>query len=135
MFTALAGNEIALALGSIPSSQGVYKGGKVRYLAVATPKRMPQLPDVPTVAEAGGPKDFAQSSFVVLAAPRGIPAGVRSKIAADVAKVMQDADIKARMDTFAFEYVNWSPEEIARQAGAKGQMYKKLIERKNITLD
>lgn len=135
MFTALAGNEIAWALGSIPSSQGVYKGGKVRYLAAATPKRIPQLPDVPTVAEAGGPKDFAQSSFVVLAAPRGIPAGVRSKIAADVAKVMQDADIKARMDTFAFEYVNWSPEEIARQAGAKGQMYKKLIERKNITLD
>ena len=135
MFTALAGNEIAWALGSIPSSQGVYKGGKVRYLAVATPKRIPRLPDVPTVAEAGGPKDFAQSSFVVLAAPRGIPAGARSKIAADVAKVMQDADIKARMDTFAFEYVNWSPEEIARQAGAKGQMYKKLIERKNITLD
>ena len=135
MFTALAGGDIAWALGSIPSSQGVYKGGKVRYLGVATPKRIPQLPDVPTVAEAGGPKDFAQSSFVVLAAPKGIAPALRAKIAQDVAQVMQDPDIKTRMDTFAFEYVNWSPEEIVKQARAKGQMYQKLIERKNITLD
>ncbi len=135
MFTALAGNEIAWALGSIPSSQGVYKAGKVRYLGVATPKRIPQMPDLPTVAEAGGPKDFAQSSFVVLAAPHGIAPAVRSKIAADVAKVMLDVDIKSRMDTFAFEYINWSPDEIVKQARAKGQMYQKLIERKNITLE
>ncbi len=135
MFTALAGNEIAWALGTIPSSQGVYKANKVRYLGVATPKRIPQMPDLPTVAEAGGPKDFAQSSFVVLATPHGIAPAVRSKIAQDVAKVMQDADIKARMDTFAFEYLNWSPDEIVKQARGKGQMYQKLIERKNITLD
>ena len=135
MFTALAGNDIAWSLGSIPSSQGVYKAGKVRYLGVAAPKRIPQLPDVPTVAEAGGPKDFVQSSFVVLAAPKGVPAAVRSKIAQDMAKVMQDPDIKARMDTFAFEPISWSPDEIVKQARAKGQMYEKLIQRKNITLE
>ena len=135
MFTALAGGDIAWALGSIPSSQGVYKANKVRYLGVATPKRIPQMPDVPTVAEAGGPKDFAQSSFVVLAAPKGTPAALRAKIAQDVAKVMQDPDIKARMDTFAFEYINWSPDDIVKQARTKGEMYDRLIKRKNITLD
>jgi tripartite-type tricarboxylate transporter receptor subunit TctC len=135
MFTALGGGEIQWALGSIPSSQGVYKANKVRYLGVATAKRIPQLPDVPTVAEAGGPKDFAQSSFVVLAAPKGIAPALRAKIAQDVAKVMQDPDIKARMDTFAFEYVNWSPEDIVKQARTKGEMYDRLIKRKNITLD
>ena len=135
MFTALAGGEIAWALGTIPSSQGVYKANKVRYLGVATPKRIPQMPDLPTVAEAGGPKDFVQSSFVVLAAPHGIAPAVRTRIAADVAKVMQDPDIKTRMDTFAFEYVNWSPDEIVKQAGAKGAMYQKLIARKNISLE
>ncbi len=135
MFVALAGGEIAWALGSIPSSQGVYKANKVRYLGVATPKRIPQLPDVPTVAEAGGPKDFAQSSFVVLAAPKGLPPALRTKIAQDLTKVMQDPDIKARMDTFAFEYINWSPGEIVKQARTKGQMYERLIKRKNISLD
>ena len=135
MFTALAGGEIAWALGTIPSSQGVYKAGKVRYLGVATPRRIPQLPELPTVAEAGGPKDFAQSSFVVLTAPKGIAPAVRARIEQDVARVMQDADIQARMDTFAFESVRWSPDEIARQAHAKGQLYGRLIQRKNIVLE
>lgn len=135
LFTALAGHEIAWSFGSIPSSQGVFKAGKVRYIAVATPKRIPQMPDLPTVAEAGGPKDFAQSSFVVLTAPKGVPAPIRQKIHQDMAKVMQEPDIKARMDTFAFEYINWTPEEILKQARAKARMYDTLITRKNISLE
>ena len=135
MFTALAGKEIAWSFGSIPSSQGVFKANKVRYIAVATPKRIPQLPDVPTVAEAGGPKDFAQSSFVVLTAPKGVPAPIRAKIHQDMAKVMQEPDIRARMETFAFEYINWSPEEILKQAQATSRMYDTLIQRKNISLE
>ncbi|MGB3068958.1 MAG: tripartite tricarboxylate transporter substrate binding protein [Ottowia sp.] len=135
MFTALAGNEIAWAFGSIPSSLGVYQSKKVRYLAVATPKRIPQMPEVPTVAEAGGPKEFTQSSFVILAAPKGIVPAVQQKIEQDVAKVLQDADIRERMETFAFEPINWSPREIRRQALEKGKLYEQLIKRKNISLE
>ena len=102
---------------------------------MATPRRIPQLPELPTVAEAGGPKDFAQSSFVVLTAPKGIAPAVRARIEQDVARVMQDADIKARMDTFAFEPIRWSSEEIVQQANTKGQMYGRLIQRKNIVLE
>lgn len=135
MFTALAGNEIAWAFGSIPSSLGVYQSKKVRYLAVATPRRIPQMPDVPTVAEAGGPKGFTQSSFVVLASPKGMAPALQQKIEQDVAKVMQDADIRERMDTFAFEPIHWSPGEIRRQALEKGKLYEQLIKRKNISLE
>ncbi|MEZ5642222.1 MAG: tripartite tricarboxylate transporter substrate binding protein [Burkholderiaceae bacterium] len=135
MFTALATGEIAWSLGSIPSSNAMYKAGKVRYLAVAGPRRIPQMADVPTSAEAGGPRDFVQSSFVVLAAPKGAPAAVRQKIAQDMAKVMQDPELKTRMETFAFERIDWSPEEIVKQARAKGQMYDTLIQRKHITLE
>ncbi len=52
MFTSLATGEIAWSLGSIPSSNAVHKAGKVRYLAVAGPKRIPQMAVVPTSAEA-----------------------------------------------------------------------------------
>ena len=135
LFTALAGKEIAWSFGSIPSSQGVFQAGKVRYIAVATPQRIPQMPDVPTVAEAGGPKDFAQSSFVVLVAPKGLPAALQKRIEADVATVMKHPDIRARMATFAFEPIHWSPSEILSQARTKGDMYRKLIERKQISLE
>ncbi|MDO5623848.1 MAG: tripartite tricarboxylate transporter substrate binding protein [Pseudomonadota bacterium] len=135
LFTALASGEVAWSLGSIPSSQAMYKAGKIRYLAVAGPRRITQMPEVPTVDEAGGPGDLVQSSFVVLVAPKGMVPTVREKIAADVAQVLQAPDVKARMDTFAFEPITWSPDEVLAQARAKGQMYETLIKRKNISLD
>lgn len=55
---------------SQPSSQGIYKSGKTRYLAVAAPKRIEQMPDVPTVAEAGDPAELDVNSFVSLLSPR-----------------------------------------------------------------
>ena len=62
-----------MSFGSIPSSQGAFKAGKLRYIAVAAPKRIPQMPEVPTVTEAGGPPGLEVNSFVVLVAPRGLP--------------------------------------------------------------
>jgi tripartite-type tricarboxylate transporter receptor subunit TctC len=70
------------------------KAGKLRYIAIAAAKHVPQLPDVPTVAEAGGPAGFELNSFVVLVAPKGIPAAVRAKINADVAKAIAEPDVK-----------------------------------------
>ena len=133
--TDLMGGQIDFMFADAPTALPQVQAGKLRALAVSGTKRLDAVPQLPTVAEAGGPKDFAQSSFVVLAAPKGIAPALRAKIAQDVAKVMQDPDIKTRMDTFAFEYINWAPDEIVKQARGKGQMYDRLIKRKNITLD
>jgi tripartite-type tricarboxylate transporter receptor subunit TctC len=126
--------DVAWSFGSIPSSQGPYKAGKIRYLAVAAPKRIAQLPEVPTMAEAGGPA-LDVNSFVVLVAPRGLPAAVRDKIHADVAKAVAEPDVQARFNTFAFETLRWSPEEIGRQAAIKSKVYGELTQRKNISLE
>jgi tripartite-type tricarboxylate transporter receptor subunit TctC len=135
LFTSVGSGDVNWSFGSIPSSQGPYKAGKLRYLAIAAAKRVPQLPDVPTVAEAGGPAGFEVNSFVVLVAPKGIPAAVREKINADVAKAVADPEVKARFDTFAFEPITWSPDEIGRQAQAKSKVYEQLVKRKSISLE
>ncbi len=135
LFMSVGSNDVAWSFGSIPSSQGAFKAGKLRYIAVAAPKRIPQMPDVPTVAEAGGPAGLDVNSFVVLTAPRGLPAAVRDKINADVQNALAEADVKARFDTFAFENIAWSPAEIERQAGVKATIYSELVRRKNISLD
>ncbi len=134
LYTTVATGELSWAFASIPSSQGPYKAGKLKYIAVAAAKRIPQLPDVPTVVESGGPA-MEVNSFVVLTAPRGVPAAVRAKVNADVAKVVKDPEIAARFDTFAFEPLAWSPEEIVAQAEAKSRVYEALIKRANIALD
>lgn len=135
LYTSVAGGDIQWAFASIPSSAGVFKAGKIRYIAIAAPKRVPQMPQVPTVAEAGGPKGLDVNSFVVLVAPKGLPADLSARINADVQKVLADPEIKARYNTFAFEALNWSPDEIRRQADIKSKTYGKLVARKNISLE
>ena len=135
LFMSVGGGDVNWSFASIPSSQGPYKAGKLRYIAIAAPKRVPQLPDVPTVGEAGGPAGLEVNSFVVLVSPRGINPALRAKINADVARAIAEPDVKARFDTFAFETIAWSPEEIVRNAEAKGKVYEQLVKLKNISLE
>jgi tripartite-type tricarboxylate transporter receptor subunit TctC len=135
LYTSVAAGDIQWAFASIPSSAGVFKAGKIRYLAIAAPKRVPQMPNVPTVAEAGGPKGLEVNSFVVLVAPKGLPADISARINADVKKVLADPEIKERYNTFAFEALHWSPEEIRKQADVKSLTYGKLVSRKSISLE
>lgn len=135
LFPAVGSGDVAWSLGTLPSSSGAYKAGKLRYIAVASTKRLPQLPEVPTAQEAGAPAGFDVNAFVVLVAPKGLPAPVRAKINADMARVLADPEIKARFDTFAFEPISWSPEEIARAAEAKSRVYEGLVRKANISLE
>ena len=135
LYTSVGNGDIQWAFASIPSSAGVFKAGKIRYIAIAAPKRAAQMPDVPTVGEAGGPQGLDVNSFVVLVSPKGLPADVSARINADVQKVLADPEIKTRFNTFAFEALNWSPEEIRKQADIKSRTYGKLVARKNITLE
>ena len=135
LYSNVGTGEVPWAFASIPSSQGIYKAGKLKYIAVATLKRVPQMPDVPTIGESGGPAGLEVNSFVSLVAPKGVPAAVKAKINADVAKVIADPEIRARFDTFAFEPLAWSPEEIERQAEIKSKTYGELVRRGNISLE
>ena len=135
LFSSVATNDVQWSFGSIPSSQGMYKAGKIRYLAVAAPKRIAQMPEVPTMAEAGGPPGLEVNSFVTLLAPKGIPQALAAKIHADVLKAEAEPDVRERFSTFAFEPLTWSPAEIRRNADAKYKTYEQLVRRKNISLE
>jgi tripartite-type tricarboxylate transporter receptor subunit TctC len=93
------------------------------------------MQDVPTMGEAGGPAGFEVNSFVSLLSPKGLASDVKAKIHGDVLKVLADPDVKARFNTFAFEPITWSPEEIRKNAEAKSKIYEQLVKRKNISLD
>jgi tripartite-type tricarboxylate transporter receptor subunit TctC len=135
LFTSVATGDVQWSFGSIPSSQGMFKAGKIRYIAVAAPRRIPQMPDVPTVAEAGGPANLDVNSFVSLLSPKGVAPDLAAKINADVQKVLADPEVKARFNTFAFETLTWSPDEIRKNAEVKFKTYQQLVQRKNISLE
>jgi len=135
LYTNLSTGDLDWAYGTLPSTQSVYQTGKIRYIAIAARERHPQQPDVPTVAEAGGPNDVYVNSFVSLVAPKGLPADIAARINASVAKAVADPDIQARYKTFAFETLNWSPEDIRTQAQVKYDQYGELVTKAGISLE
>ena len=135
LYTSVANGDPAWSFASIPSSQGIYKSGKIRYLAVAAPQRIAQVPDVPTVAESGGPAELIVNSFVSLLAPKGVDATLRDKIHADVVAVLQDPQVREKFATFAFQPITWEVPEMEKFARTKADQYKLLIQKANISLD
>ncbi len=135
LFMSVGAGEVAWSLGTLPSSSGAFKAGKLRYIAVAAPKRLPQQPDVPTGVEAGAPKEFDVNAFVLLVSPKGLAPAIRAKVAVDVAKVLGEADVRERFNTFAFEPISWTADEIARNTEAKFKTYEALVKKANISLE
>ena len=81
-----------------PANTGaeLIQAGKVRALAVATAKRIPMMPDTPTLAEAGLP-DFSYDSWFGLLAPAGVPPAIIDKINRDTIVILQQPELQERL--------------------------------------
>jgi tripartite-type tricarboxylate transporter receptor subunit TctC len=89
-------NEVQVATPSLPAALSQVQAGKLRALAVMSPKRLSALPGVPTVAELGFPKATVQG-WVGLHAPAGTPPAVLSAIEAAIAKALQNPELRERL--------------------------------------
>jgi tripartite-type tricarboxylate transporter receptor subunit TctC len=96
---------------------GQSKAGKVKMLAVSTPKRSPYLPDVPTLKESG--IDVEADAWMGLIAPGGTPPAVVAKINKAVVEALQDPAIRAKLATQLMEPVGNSPEEFRARINAE----------------
>ncbi|GAB3762449.1 tripartite tricarboxylate transporter substrate binding protein [Ramlibacter monticola] len=103
LYTGVANGELTYALGSSATSGPLYRAGKLKYLAIAAPNRLPAFKDVPTVAEAGGPKNFEVSGWTAIAAPKGLPKEVAEKIQRDIARALAEPDVKEKFLSFGYE--------------------------------
>lgn len=135
LYSNVATGEVSWAFATLPSSRGVFQTGKLRYLAVAAARRVPQMPDVPTVAESGGPKELDFTGFVALVAPKGVPEATAARIHADVDAALGLPQVQEQYRTFAFERIAWSPTEIRQEVESRSRLYERLIQRGNIRLD
>lgn len=94
--TALVADEVQVSFGAMSAFDGLVKQGRLRPLAVTTATRFPRLPDVPTVSEAGVP-GFDVDIWYGLVAPAKTPAAIVKKLSEDLAQVMADPDLQAKL--------------------------------------
>jgi len=129
----LAG-QVNAQFDNLPSSMPFIQAGKLRALAVAAPKRVEGLPDVPTFAEAGM-KDMNNMAWYGLVAPANTPAAIVTRVHDAAVKALQDPAVKRRLaDSGAYTDGNTSA-QYAAQIKRELDLRKKIAVDQNITLE
>jgi tripartite-type tricarboxylate transporter receptor subunit TctC len=113
---------------------GHIKAGKLKALAITSEKRSPQLPQVPTLVEAGVP-GVDVYSWQAVAGPKGLPADVKKKLNESIVAALNDPETRKRMEDLGFEIVANTPEQMAAFQAKELERWKQVIEVGKITLE
>ncbi len=135
LYTGVANGELDFALGSLATAGPMQRSGKVRFIAVTAPKRHPAFPDVPTVAESGGPAGYEVTGWTTLAAPKGLPKAVADKIQKDIEAALAEPDIKERYATFGYEPFPTTRDLFNAFIASESAKYADVVKRAKVSLD
>jgi len=129
----LLGGRMQMMFALSPVAMPHVKAGKLRGIAVSGSKRLPELPNVPTVAETV--PGYEATTWYGLMVPRGTPKPVIDKLNGEFNKVLAMQDIIARMTAAGFQAGGGSPEEFTRYMKAEVAKWSKVIKAANIPVD
>ena len=135
MYVGIANGDVGWAFTTLGSALPLIQAGRLKLIAVAAPQRTRVQPNVPTLAEAGGPSGMQVGSWLAVLAPRGTPTEVVRRINADVNRALADPDVVAQMQTFGFEAAPGTPEQFADEIRADAKKYAELVRRTGATAD
>jgi len=135
LYTGVANGELNFALGTLATAGPLQRSGKIKFIAVTAPKRHPAFPDVPTVAESGGPAGYEVTGWTTLAAPKGLPKAVADKIQKDIEAALSEPDIKERYATFGYETFPVTREQFNAFIAAESVKYADVVKRSKASLD
>lgn len=132
--TAVVAGQVEILFGSLPAVLPLAKGGRVRAIAVGTPKRSSSLPDVPTVAESGFP-GFDASLWLAVMTPAGVPAPILSRLRSEVLTIVGNKENAAALDKAGAEALTSTPEELMAMIRDGVEKYAKVIKEAGIKVD
>jgi tripartite-type tricarboxylate transporter receptor subunit TctC len=131
---ALMGGQVSSVIDVMSSLTEQHKAGKLRVLAVSSPQRAPQLPDVPTFAEQGFPA-ISGMGFNGLYAPAGTPAAAVQAWNHALAKALAFADVRERLGAMGFMPVGASADELAQRGAAAARRWEPVIKASGFVAD
>lgn len=120
--------QVQLMFDTLLTSTPFVKSGKLKMLGVTTAQRLPQYPDVPTVAEALQLKDFEASSWYALYAPAGTPADIVKRLSAEVDAALKQPAVAKRLTDLGAVPVGGPPEKLAVFQRVEQEKWGKVIQ-------
>ena len=132
--TALLTGQTMIGFQEFRSLEPQLKAGKVKALAIMSAKRSVELPDVPTIGEAGIPEAAAQP-FTGIVAPKATPAAVVKKLETEINAVLRDPDVQARWKSLGLFAVDSTSETFTKMIDVEIKRWTEVAKAANIKLD
>ncbi len=130
----LLGGNTQMMFAGISTVIQYIRTGKLVALAIASPNRSPQLPDVPTVAESGLP-GFDVTSWYGIVTRSGTPPAIIRKIQRDMAEALQQDDVRAKLAALGLEPVGSTPEAFDAMIKAETKKWGDIVRKANIKVE
>lgn len=126
--------QVQMNLDNLPSSLPFIQTKKLIPIVVLSKQRIASMPDVPTFAEVGYP-DVNRTAFYGIIGPKGMSPELVDKINKATLKVLQNPDVKKRIEATGSFVVGGSPEEFKKQLATELDVYKSVVKKQNLSLD
>ena len=133
--TDIIGGQITYTVETVAATLGHVKAGRLKAYGVSFSRRASAMPDVPTIEEAGGLKGYDIGAWIGYTAPAGTPREAVARLAAEMQKIAQGADIKERYLTLGLDPISSSPEEMATFMRQQQERYGAIIKAQGIKID
>jgi tripartite-type tricarboxylate transporter receptor subunit TctC len=130
----LMGGHVDAFFNEFATSMELHKAGKARILAVTTPMRVPELPDVPTLQEVGL-TGFVSDTWNAISAPPKTPAPIVAKLNAAINEVLKAPEMQAHLSLMHLQAVGGTPQQMAEIVKADTQRWGDVIRAANVTLE
>jgi tripartite-type tricarboxylate transporter receptor subunit TctC len=131
---AILANEVNFVFSTMPPAVSNAKAGKLRALAVTTPRRVPAAPDVPTMGEAGIP-NFDVVLYTGILGPKGMDPAIVRKLNAEFAKALQSDEIKKVYENLGADPLSVTPEAFGDMLGREIAKYAPVVKASGAKVD
>ncbi len=128
------GGQVPVMFDALTAVMSHIQSGKLKALAIAAPKRIPALPDVPTFAELGYPQ-FDLSTWHGIWAPKDTPKEIVNKLSSELARITHEPDVTKRIETLGGQPVGNTPEEFDAFARSEYKKWGDMIKRFNVVIE
>jgi tripartite-type tricarboxylate transporter receptor subunit TctC len=129
----LLGGRVAMYYSTLNTSQPHFQSGKLVPLAVTGSKRMPQLPNIPTIAESGYP-GYSATNWYAFVAPAKVPTAILDRWNTELVKVLKNPDVIAELNTHGMPPQPGTREELAKEIERESITWGRVIRDRKITI-
>jgi len=126
--------QVGVSFAGVPNVLGQVRAGRLRALAVTTPTRWGELPDVPTMAEAGVP-GYEATLWLSISGPANLPAPIVQRLYTEISKALRDKELQANFRTGGVEAMSMPPDELNKLMRAEYEKWGKVVRQTGATVN